>query len=63
MQPDYNFDEHFDTVILIRFCVTCNNKYSHMQQQGFLYDYHTSNSRLCMGVNGEALQLHAVRIF
>ena len=22
--------------------------------------YHTSNSRECMGVNGEALQLHAV---
>ena len=22
--------------------------------------YHTSNSRKCMGVNGEALQLHAV---
>ena len=24
--------------------------------------YHTSNSRECMGVNGEALQLHAVYI-
>ena len=23
-------------------------------------NYHTSNSRECMGVNGEALQLHAV---
>ena len=30
------------------------------------HNYHTSNSRECMGVNGEALQLHAVyksRIF
>ena len=25
-----------------------------------IYIYHTSNSRECMGVNGEALQLHAV---
>ena len=23
-------------------------------------NYHTSNSRECMGINGEALQLHAV---
>ena len=30
-------------------------------QSGGIYNsYHTSNSRECMGVNGEALQLHAV---
>ena len=28
--------------------------------QTITYFYHTSNSRECMGVNGEALQLHAV---
>ena len=26
----------------------------------YILFYHTSNSRECMGVNGEALQLHAV---
>ena len=26
----------------------------------YIYIYHTSNSCECMGVNGEALQLHAV---
>ena len=25
-----------------------------------IYNYHTSNSHKCMGVNGEALQLHSV---
>ena len=28
--------------------------------KGITLIYHTSNSRECMGVNGEALQLHAV---
>ena len=28
-----------------------------------MYYYHTSNSRECMGVNGEALQLHSVCTF
>ena len=29
----------------------------------YLHYYHTSNSRNCTGVNGEALQVHTVNIF
>ena len=39
---------------------------SNHTEVSIIYNYHTSNSRECMGVNGEALQLHAVyksRIF
>ena len=31
-----------------------------LQHSTHFYNYHTSNSHECMGVNGEALQLHAV---
>ena len=38
------------------FCMPFVSGYS------YYYNYHTSNSRECVGVNGEALQLHQVYI-